>query len=90
MARLLIVKKKTYWPMAFCIHENKAIAVSRIKCHGKVKVHWNHFEPHNAKFLPGYMFSLRDKKLGDQIFCPYCGRPLDFRMWMSDTEPDIK
>jgi len=87
---MIVYKAKIYYPMAFCTKEDKAIAVSKLRCKKKVKVHWNHWEPHNAKFLPGYEFNLKDKKKGDKVFCPKCGFALDFRFWMSDTEPDIK
>ena len=89
-SRLIIQKAKVYYPMAFCLHENKPIAVSQLRCKKKVKVHWVHWTPENAKFLPGYEFSLKDMRKGDKCFCPKCGHAIDFRFWMSDTKPDIK
>jgi hypothetical protein len=87
-----VLKAKYIFPMAFCLNENKPIAVSKVKCiHGKpVKVSKEHWTDGNGKFLKGYEFDLSKAKVGDKILCPKCGKPLDFRMWMSDVEPDIK
>lgn len=88
-SRMLVYKAKIYYPMVFCLHEDKPIAVSKLRCKKGAKVHWVHWEPQNATFINGYEFSLKDKRIGDKVFCPKCGHSLDFRFWPSDTVPTI-
>jgi hypothetical protein len=77
--------------MIFCLHENKPIAVSKARFvkGQKVVVSKEHWSKENAKYIKGYEMDLENAKVGDKVFCPVCNNPVDFRMWMSDTEPTI-
>lgn len=87
--RFIKLKKRTYWPMIYCPHENKAIAISHYRCKKKVKVQWYHFDVGRCEFLHGYEFSMKNLKKGDIVYCPKCKHRVDFRMWLSDTLPHI-
>ena len=91
--KLKLYKDTAHYPIAYCLYENKVIAVSHLKCGRKnLKVHWKHFDSdrgYGVEFREGYEFSLKKCEEGETVLCPVCHHPIDFRMWMSDTLPKI-
>ena len=87
--RKVVYKAKRYYPIMFCMKEEKPIGLSFMLCRKRVKVDWHHWLDTNSKFLSGYEIDLKNCKKGDIVYCPVCGGKIDFRFWESDTTPDL-
>ena len=85
--RVVNFKSKSFYPMMYCIKEDKPIAIGQTRCSKKVKVNWKHFREDYTEFLNGYELSLKGMEKGDRVYCPVCGGYIDFRLWMSDDIP---
>ena len=81
---------RTYYPSVFCLQEHKFIGVSKIKCKGDEKVTDKHWQLGNSEFLQGYRINFDKYEKGDIVRCPVCDGIIDFRMFMSDTVPELK
>ena len=82
-------KKSTYWPMIYCINEKMPIGICRIKANGNIKVNKSQWTPELSDFLDGYRIDMDKFSVGDKVLCPHCGGVVDFRMWLSDTVPQL-
>jgi hypothetical protein len=77
-----------YWPAIFCTGEKKFIAFSLNKTKGRKKVISLDWKRDVSRWVAEYYFIPMDKyKIGEKVYCPYCGCLVDFRFWVSSTEP---
>lgn len=79
------------WPFIWCVGENLAVAVSTIAVERKqtVKVGSEHWGVGKAKYRNGYKIDFSKIKIGDMVFCPKCGAPVDFRLMPSNSVPKL-
>ena len=82
-------RQRTYWPMIYCLKEQKPIGISFIKQFGKTKVDAIHWKRNDCEFLDGYEIDMTQYNIGEPVFCPKCGWFVDFRFWMSDIRPNF-
>lgn len=83
-------KNRHYYPTIFCLKEEKTIGLSYVRIMGKCKVNMAQWRDDNSKFLDGYKIDMTQYSDGEQVICPKCGSPVDFRLYMSDTRPELK
>jgi len=93
-----VKRKVKFFPVVFCLKENKAIALglqplkyrvrnNQLKIKEKVEqVHW---QPHNSIMLAGYEIDFTKCQEADKVFCPKCGGAVDFRVFPSSTIPKL-
>lgn len=97
-----IVKKERmrHYPVIYCPREDVVVGLSykpmRFKANrfGKIvpkyKVNKKHWLPQFCHFKSQeYVIDLREFKDGQEICCPKCGTPVDFRLFPSATSPKL-
>lgn len=96
------VKKKgiptKYYPIIWCIKEKKAIGMSTLamkfkadnfgRIKPKHKVNIRHWRKGVCAFLSEeYEIDMRFRKKDEEILCPKCSSPVDFRLFPSSELP---
>lgn len=82
-----------YWPTIFCTGEMIFIGLSynfiRKKHLAHVRsVHEDDWKSGICDYRdPKYRIDFSKFKKDDEVICPNCGKPVDFRMWISATRP---
>jgi len=86
--RKAVTKMRKFYPLIFCPNEEKTIAISKRVKFGQVKVNKKDYIDGNAEFFTDeYVIDFNKIKDGDKVCCPKCGKPVDFRLFPSDTLP---
>lgn len=91
-------RKNKFFPVIWCIHENKVIGMSSLvmkfkadqfgRVTPKYKVRFRHWKKDVCEFLGDeYFINMREYNDGDIILCPKCGYAVDFRLFPSSDLP---
>lgn len=83
-----------WWAAIYCTHENMFIGIS----YAKIKIPFGQRYKVDAKdWLPfccsfktiQHVINLTQYSKGQQVVCPKCNHPVDFRLWRSSTKPEL-
>ncbi len=92
-------RSQKLYPIIWCTGEELAIAVSRkivhvkadttgkYKIRGKDQVNFTQWREWNSTFREGYEIDLSQCEAGEEVLCPKCGEPVDFRVFPASTPP---
>jgi len=78
------------YPEIYCLDEDKPIGVSKICVSMNVKVTDEHWKKDNSIFLEGYHIDMSKQTPDCSVKCPVCGGNVDFRLFPSNSVPDLK
>lgn len=82
-----------YWPTIFCTGEKMFIGLSYNSIRQKRiaanrSVHEDDWKQNVCEYRdPKYIIDFNKFKKDDEVTCPNCGKPVDFRMWISSKRP---
>ncbi len=86
--------KNRWWMSIYCPYENYFIGIS----YAPVKFVWGQgykidakdWEPNICKFKTiKHVINMAQYSKGQEVMCPCCNHPVDFRLWRSAVKPEL-
>jgi len=89
------------YPIIWCTGEEIAIAVSqkvvsvkrtttgKYKIRNRDQVNYSQWRDWNSKFREGYEIDFLQCVEGEEVLCPKCGEPVDFRVFPATKVPKL-